>query len=254
VVTTTEESSAGTDVRDPERTLVCAHRGASLRLPDNSVAAFEAAIASGCDLIETDVRADRDGRLVLAHERVRVTASSPRRHGRPRSRAAARPRARAAATAAAGIVPPPLALQELLDLATGRIGLDLEIKEARAVPALLDALADWTGTLVLTSFDPEAIRRVRAQDPSRATGLIAGPMHLGDPVANALACDAHTIVVSELRATTKLLANANGRLPVWVWTVNQPTRLTRWLSEPAVACVITDDPATAVTVRGDLRR
>jgi glycerophosphoryl diester phosphodiesterase len=39
-----------------------------------------------------------------------------------------------------------------------------------------------------------------------------------------------------------------------VWTVNQPARLTRWLSEPALHGVITDDPATAVAVRDGLAR
>src|ERR1700754_43193 len=48
-------------VAGEHRTLVCAHRGASRRLPDNSLRSFEAAIASGCELIETDVRADRRG-------------------------------------------------------------------------------------------------------------------------------------------------------------------------------------------------
>ena len=36
--------------------LICAHRGASAQLPDNSLAAFEAAIAVGADMIEADVR------------------------------------------------------------------------------------------------------------------------------------------------------------------------------------------------------
>lgn len=247
-MTTIEPSFAGRDVHDATHTLVCAHRGASMRLPDNSLQSFEAAIASGCDLIETDIRADRDGRLVLAHDRVRVAASSARhRHGRPRARGVARPRRRATTP----LVPDPVPLQELLDLAAGRIGLDLEIKEARAVPALVEAIAGWNGRLVLTSFDPAAIRAVRDQDPSRLTGLIAGPMHLGDPIANALACDAHAVVVSERRATVRVLGD--GQLPVWVWTVNQPARLRRWLAHPSVACVITDDPATAVTVREELR-
>jgi glycerophosphoryl diester phosphodiesterase len=245
-VTRTEPSFARTDVSDAASTLVCAHRGASRHLPDNSLESFEAAIASGADLIETDVRADRGGGLMLAHGRVRIAATRAGRHGRPPARSSARIRVRTAAR----IVPEPIALQGLLDVSAGRIGLDLEIKQGRVVPALLDAIAGWTGRLVLTSFDPAAIRVVRERDPSRFTGLIAGPMHIGDPVANALACDAHAVVLSERRATPKVLAD--GRLPIWVWTVNHPARLQRWLSEPAVSCVITDDPGTAVSVRGDL--
>jgi glycerophosphoryl diester phosphodiesterase len=237
----------GGAVAPEHRTLVCAHRGASRRLPDNSLKSFEAAIASGCELIETDVRADRRGRLVLAHDRVRVAAANARDPERPRTRGSARPRAGAAPR----IVPDPIELQQLLALASGRIGLDLEIKEARVVPALLDAIAGWSGPLVLTSFDPAAIREARAQDPSRRTGLIAGPMHIGDPAADAVACGADVLVLSERRATAKLLASSP--LPIWVWTVNQRARLARWLAEPGIACVITDDPATAVAVRDQLR-
>ena len=145
-----------------------------------------------------------------------------------------------------------MTLEALLALSAGRIGLDLEIKEARVVPVLLDAIADWNGALLLTSFDPVAIRAVREHDPARATGLIAGPMHIGDPLTDALACNAQAVIVAERRLTAKLLAARS--LAVWVWTVNHPARLTRWLSEPAVQGVITDDPATAVAVRDGLAR
>jgi glycerophosphoryl diester phosphodiesterase len=234
----------------PARPIVCAHRGASLQLPDNSIEAFEAAIASGCEMIETDVRADRQGRPVLSHDRLRPISPGSD-HGRPRSRrSSARPRPRPRRTRLAATAP--VKLQALLELSAGRIGLDLELKEARVVPVLLDAIAGWDGALLLTSFDPAAIRAVRQRDPSRATGLIAGPMHIGDPLTDALACDAQALVLAERRLTARLLATQS--LPLWVWTVNQPARLTRWLSEPAIQGVITDDPATAVAVRDDLAR
>ena len=200
------------------RPTICAHRGASLRLPDNSIAAFEAAVASGCEMIETDVRADRHGRPVLSHARLRPISPGAG-HGRPRSRrSSARPRRRRRRSRPAATVP--VTLEALLALSAGRIGLDLEIKEARVVPVLLDAIAGWDGPLLLTSFDPAAIRAVRTRDPARATGLIAGPMHIGDPFADARACDAQALIVAERRLTAKLLATRS--LPLWVWTVNQP--------------------------------
>jgi glycerophosphoryl diester phosphodiesterase len=228
------------------RPIVCAHRGASLALADNSLEAFQAAIACGCEMIETDVRADRHGRPVLSHDRLRPAPGA--RHGRPRSRrSSSRPRPRPRRVPSA-----PVALETLLELSAGAIGLDLEIKEARVVPVLLDAIADWDGPLLLTSFDPRVIRSIRERAPARRTGLIAGPMHLGDPLSDALACDASALMLAERRLTTKLLAAPT--LPLWVWTVNQPTRLTRWLAEPALAGIITDDPATAVAVRDELGR
>jgi glycerophosphoryl diester phosphodiesterase len=234
----------------PARPIVCAHRGASLALADNSIDAFQAAIESGCEMIETDVRADRHGRPVLSHDRLRPISPGIG-HGRPRSRrSSTRPQPRPRRTRV--LATAPVALETLLELSAGRIGLDLEIKEAPVVPALLDAIAGWDGALLLTSFDPAVIRSVRERDPSRRTGLIAGPMHIGDPFADALACDAQALMLAERRLTTRLLAAPS--LPLWVWTVNQPARLTRWLSEPALQGVITDDPTTAVAVRGGLGR
>ena len=234
----------------PGSPIVCAHRGASLRLSDNSIEAFAAAVQSGCEMIETDVRADRHGRPVLSHDRLRP-GSPAVGHGRPRSRRShtrPRPRVRPAHRPD----PAPVTLEALLELSAGRIGLDLEIKEARVVPILLDTISGWDGPLLLTSFDPGAIRAVRERDPSRSTGLIAGPMHIGDPLADALACDAHTLMLAERRLTAKILTART--LPLWVWTVNQPARLQRWLSEPALDGVITDDPVTAVAIRDGLAR
>ncbi len=233
------------------RPIVCAHRGASLQLPDNSIEAFQAAIESGCEMIETDVRADRHGRPVLSHDRLRPISPGVG-HGRPRARrSTSRPRRRTRPRSGRAR-PAPVALDALLELSAGRIGLDLEIKETRVVPAVLDAIADWHGALLLTSFYPGAIRAIHERDPARATGLIVGPMHIGDPLTDALACQAQALMLAERRLTTKLLAAAS--LPLWVWTVNQPVRLTRWLSEPSVRGVITDDPSTAVAVRERLGR
>ena len=47
---------------------VVAHRGYSARFPENSLLAFEQAIAAGADWVETDVRMTRDGILVCWHD------------------------------------------------------------------------------------------------------------------------------------------------------------------------------------------
>ena len=48
--------------------LVAAHRGDSFNHYENTMGAFRAAIESGADMIETDVRLTKDGVLVLSHE------------------------------------------------------------------------------------------------------------------------------------------------------------------------------------------
>jgi glycerophosphoryl diester phosphodiesterase len=47
---------------------VIAHRGSSEAHPDNSWAAFEAAVVEGADAIECDVQATRDGVLIIRHD------------------------------------------------------------------------------------------------------------------------------------------------------------------------------------------
>jgi glycerophosphoryl diester phosphodiesterase len=45
-----------------------AHRGASARAPENTLAAFEAALADGANALELDVHRTADGHFVVAHD------------------------------------------------------------------------------------------------------------------------------------------------------------------------------------------
>jgi glycerophosphoryl diester phosphodiesterase len=53
----------------PARPMLVAHRGASSAVAEHTLAAYEAAIASGADALECDVRLTRDGHLVCVHDR-----------------------------------------------------------------------------------------------------------------------------------------------------------------------------------------
>jgi glycerophosphoryl diester phosphodiesterase len=130
------------------RPLICAHRGASAHLPDNSREAFLAAIEMGADAIETDVRRDSSGRLVLAHDPV--------------------------PDGTAGEL---VELVELVELARGRVRLDVELKEAGWEQVALAQLEPRPAGLLVTSFLPEVIATIRGLDPSVRTGLVAGPRH-----------------------------------------------------------------------------
>jgi glycerophosphoryl diester phosphodiesterase len=49
--------------------MVVAHRGASHEIAEHTLAAYVAAISSGADALECDVRLTRDGHLVCVHDR-----------------------------------------------------------------------------------------------------------------------------------------------------------------------------------------
>lgn len=50
--------------------LVIAHRGYHVAVPENTLPAFEAAVAAGVGGIETDVRVSQDGLPILIHDRI----------------------------------------------------------------------------------------------------------------------------------------------------------------------------------------
>ena len=50
------------------RPIVFGHRGASGEAPENTLVAFERALAVGAQIVETDVHVTRDGEVVVAHD------------------------------------------------------------------------------------------------------------------------------------------------------------------------------------------
>ncbi|MEW5822068.1 MAG: glycerophosphodiester phosphodiesterase family protein, partial [Cyanobacteriota bacterium] len=48
--------------------LIIAHRGFSAQAPENTIAAFDAAIKSGVPFIELDVTLTKDGELIIIHD------------------------------------------------------------------------------------------------------------------------------------------------------------------------------------------
>jgi glycerophosphoryl diester phosphodiesterase len=60
---------AGAASWDSDAPLVIAHRGASARAPENTMAAFRLAEAMGADAIELDAKLTRDGHVIIHHDR-----------------------------------------------------------------------------------------------------------------------------------------------------------------------------------------
>ncbi len=139
------------------RALRLAHRGDHRRVPENTVAAFRAAMAwPGCDGVELDVRAAADGAAIVLHD-----ATLERVFGRP-ERAAELP---AAALGAIGV--PTLA--EVLDALPATAVIDVELKEDvadAATAAIASARGDPPAGIVLSSFDEAVLAAARSLAPA----------------------------------------------------------------------------------------
>jgi len=108
------------------------HRGEHLRNPENTIPAFEEAIRDGADFIEVDVRTTSDGKLVLSHDGKVDRRTNGR--GEVSKMTFAEIRALDAGIKSgpqfAGTKVP--TFDEALDLARGKIGIYVDVKQASA--------------------------------------------------------------------------------------------------------------------------
>jgi glycerophosphoryl diester phosphodiesterase len=232
--------------------LVIAHRGAAAEAPENSVEAFERAIAIGVDMVEFDVRRTRDGQLIAIHD---ATAGGVPVRELTRAEIATRH---------AGWLPP--LVSEVVELTAGRVGLDVELKEDGYVDQVLRVLAvnPEPGLLVVTSFLDEVVAQVKRRATETRAGLLVGvarparPLRtrLSElyPVARARRCRADFLAPHFALARLGVLSRAaQANLPVFVWTVNDDATLRQLIADERVAAIITDVPDRALAIRADLR-
>ncbi|MBI3648367.1 MAG: glycerophosphodiester phosphodiesterase [Actinobacteria bacterium] len=249
-----------------EMPLVVAHRGASAVEAENTLEAFEAALAAGADAVEFDVRLTADGVPVVIHdpEVDRTTDGS----GVVRAMSLAELKRLRIRTAAGGSAEVP-SLVETLALLSGRATVDIEIKNIPGEPdfdaggepvveATLRAVEEvgFVGTVLVSSFNPSSIARSRALAPGVPTGLLTID-GIGAPAALAAARDAaHPWVLpaaeSVLSAGEGFLREARtAGMRVGTWIVDRPEpalRLMRW----GIDAVATNDPATIARARREL--
>ncbi len=59
---------SGSDVRQPSRKILVAHRGASAYAPEHTLESYQLALKQGADFVEQDLQITRDGVLVCLHD------------------------------------------------------------------------------------------------------------------------------------------------------------------------------------------
>jgi glycerophosphoryl diester phosphodiesterase len=218
--------------------LVIGHRGgADGAEPDNSLEAIAGARDRGATWVEIDVRLSADGDVVLSHDPEttdgNVVATTP--------------------SAELGL---PTLLEALDVIDEHGLGVDVEIKSdpteehfdpnrgvVDATMAVLRARPP-EGPVVVTSFDREAIGRVRElTGDDFPTALIAAGLGDVDELAAGLLDEGHDGVVLEQDAATAddVATLTDAGLVVWSYTVDDSATAQR-LVEDGVSGVVTDVP------------
>lgn len=225
-------------------TAVQAHRGspdAATGVHENTLEAFRRARGLGADGVELDVRLTRDGALAIHHD-----PAIPNRGP-------------IIELAAAGLPESVPLLADALEVCAG-LAVNIEIKDLPGEPGfdpserLAASVADMVvaegrvGSVVVSSFWPEALDAVHRTCPEIATGLLVA--HWFDPaecvpVALSRSCTAlhpHLSLVDEALVER---AHDSG-LSVAAWTVNDRLQLSE-LASMGVDTVITDDVPLALS-------
>ena len=166
-------------LRDSDRPLNIAHRGASRVVPENTLAAFEKALELGANGIEFDVRLSADGVPVVIHDAT-VDATTDGTGRVEAMELAALKQLDAGSSFApsfAGTRIPTLA--EVLETVEGDVLLNVELKDSALLhsgleQAVVDVIRQHGNAeqVLLSSFNPLALRRVQQIAPHLATALL----------------------------------------------------------------------------------
>jgi glycerophosphoryl diester phosphodiesterase len=187
-------------------------------------------------MIELDVRRTRDRELIVFHDA--ELAGAP-----------VASLTRSEIEEPTGVLPP--LLEEALELARGRIALDVELKEdgyAEDVANLLSGFAARGGDLIVSSFIDRVLVQLTELTPRLRRGLILS-LSTDRAPERAQACGA-TIVLPKMRlvdeAVLAELSGAGLAVIVWDFMASEHAAL---LSDPRISGVITDDVPGALAAR-----
>jgi glycerophosphoryl diester phosphodiesterase len=249
------------------RPLRIGHRGAAALAPENTLAAFRAALDVGVDLVEFDVLDLRDGEIVVAHSDDLEEVSHGLAHGSVRDKSLAELRE---------TCPELPTLDEALAFFVDEapeVGVHVDLKSEGAVPVLAAALRRFglEDRTLVSSFEIDGLRRLGVLAPSVRIGVsfpedrmqiqrrrgsapfvwaglralrLATPLLVGRLLsrARASAFVAHHVLVGPAAVRA-----AHGRgAAVVAWTVKRPRDLAR-MDEAAVDAIVADDPTIFVS-------
>jgi glycerophosphoryl diester phosphodiesterase len=255
-----------------------AHRGGAQLMPENTLAAFEDAMARGCDGAELDVQLTSDG-VVVVHHDFRLKAGLARKDGawltepgpRIKDLSLAQLRQFDVGTAQPGggyalthpLLKPANAvaptLEDVAALAATRrfilfVELKCDISQDSADPLVLaDAAYDVTGgQAIYVGFDWRALARIRQRgglcwfSTDRLPGELSGDAR---PVIDAVVlAGGQGWFPNFSDATPGNVAYARARgLKVGAWTVNDPTDMKRL---KALDAICTDRPDIMAACQG----
>ena len=228
---------------------VVSHRTNAGDAPETTLAGIEAAVRDGCAAVEVDVRATRDGALVLLHDETLLrTTGDPRRvDAVTLAELLALTVLDQFGTSAPQRVP---TLAEALAVLDGRIAIEIDLPMRALESAIIQAVraADAESWTWFTAHPPRDAELLRHACPAARVYLSVAPhptwvrdLEDGIEVAARLGLTGVNPSLGALTPSTVAEAHERG-LAVGTWTVNGPEDIERAL-DLGVDAITTDVPA-----------
>jgi glycerophosphoryl diester phosphodiesterase len=222
---------------------ITGHRGSKVRAPENTLSALRQAIAEGADYAEIDVQTTADGVVVLLHDADLMRVASLNR----RLRDINYPELKDldvgswfAPEFSSERIP---TLQEAIEVARGRIKLNIELKFTWADPTLSEKVGNiirqkgFSSDCVISSLNFQALTEIRQSFTELTTGFI-----VFQAAGNLSRMKADFLSISAARATARLVRQLHrNERAVHVWTVNDFNNVISMV-EMGVDNIITDYP------------
>jgi glycerophosphoryl diester phosphodiesterase len=241
------------------RPTIFAHRGASAHAPENTLAAFELALAQGADGIELDAKLSADGHVVIIHDA--TVDRTTDRQGRVKDMSLAELRSLDAGGFFAeqyhGEKVP--TLEEVFEALGKRMFVNVELTNYNTPGdylvesvCMLVKKCGLQKQVLFSSFFASNLSKARGLLPEVPRGLLAFNGLLGAWARSfGFAFGRYQALHPNLKDVTPQQVQRVHRLKrrVHVWTVNTAEDMRR-LFNWDVDAIFTDDPQLAVQVRG----
>jgi glycerophosphoryl diester phosphodiesterase len=232
-----------------DKTLIVAHRGFTAAAPENSLAAFKAAMELGVDGIELDVRTCKSGEVVVFHDPILARMTNGRGFVKNKTLAELKRLRITSANSELDERIPTLA--ELIEQVRGKVFLNVEIKtnglpknhiEEKVVAILRQYGIEYQ--TIISSFNPIVLRRIHKIDDQIITGYLIDKnfSFRNSEIPLAKLAGARVLHLEKNLVKEKLI-NRVRDLGIYslVWTVNDPEMMKQFKAM-GVHGIITDRP------------
>jgi glycerophosphoryl diester phosphodiesterase len=234
-------------LEDQEPARVAAHRGASAIAPENTTASIARAVEAKADLIEFDVRATADGKLLLFHDKTLERYGGGKKHfAELSSEEALALDVGSFFDAAFSSERPPTLADAVTQCLEGNSIPLIEHKtgSAAAYSAVLRELKA-VDKVVVQSFNWKFLTELRALEPDLKLGALGDDVVDEKVLTDIAKFTPDMVGWKDSDITTPAIeAFHSAGYAVAIWTVNDERRM-KALAQSGVDIIITDKPAQA---------